>query len=230
MTSIELLPIFTADLGRHEERENAGTANDIAQACRQEEAEEVIVQIRATHEDVISGFTRADDDVGKVTDRNEIGKGQNGKESEAPRHRHDPDDSRDEHTCRDAAHNVVHRVRRHDVMRHGQEALRNFWRRKNRAGHEKRCNERTDDIGAEDDAPQAQEFPKIFPTRYAENRNDRRNRIFRKKLQSPEDDDQEPCRIAEARNRPRPGSLADIDMDDRAEIKRKRNHQACRQG
>lgn len=76
MTSIELLPIFTADLGRHEEREDAGTANDIAQACRQEEAEEVIVQIRATHEDVISGFTRADDDVGKVTDRNEIGKGQ----------------------------------------------------------------------------------------------------------------------------------------------------------
>ena len=230
MTSIELLPIFTADLGRHEEREDAGTANDIAQACRQEEAEEIIVQIRTTHEDVIGGFTRADDDMGKVADGDEIGKGQDCKESEAPRHRHDPDNSGDEHTCRDAAHDVVHRVRRHDVMRNGQETLRNFRRRKDRAGHEKRRNGCTDDIGAEDDAPQAQEFPKIFPARYAEDRNDRRNRIFRKKLQSPEDDDQEPRRIAEARNRPRPGSLADIDMDDRAEIKRKRNHQACRQG
>lgn len=230
MTSIELLPIFTADLGRHEEREDAGTADDITQACRQEEAEEVIVQIRATHEDVISGFTRADDDVGKVTDGDKISKGQNSKESKAPRHRHDPDDSRDEHTCRDAAHNVVHRVRCHDVMRHGQEALRNLRRRKDRAGHEKRCNERADDIGAEDDAPQAQEFPKIFPTRDAENRNDRRNRIFRKKLQSPENDNQEPRRIAEARNRSRPRGLPDIDMDNGAEIKRKRNHQACRQG
>ena len=213
MTSIELLPIFTADLGRHEEREDAGTANDIAQACRQEEAEEVIVQIRATHEDVISGFTRADDDVGKVTDRNEIGKGQNGKESEAPRHRHDPDDSRNEHTCRDTAHNVIHRVRRHDVMRHGQEALRNFRRRKNRAGHEKRCNERTDDIGAEDNAPQAQEFPKIFPARDTEDRNNRCDRIFCKKLQAPENDNQEPRRIAEARNRSRPRGLPDIDME-----------------
>lgn len=185
MTSIELLPIFTADLGRHEEREDAGTANDIAQACRQEEAEEIIVQIRTTHEDVIGGFTRADDDMGKVADGDEIGKGQDRKESEAPRHRHDPDNSGDEHTRRDAAHDVVHRVRRHDVMRHGQETLRNFRRRKDRAGHEKRRNGCTDDIGAEDDAPQAQKFPKIFPARYAEDRNDRRNRISVKSCNRP---------------------------------------------
>ena len=101
--------------------------------------------------------------MGKVADGDEIGKGQDRKESEAPRHRHDPDDSGDEHTCRDAAHDVVHRVRRHDVMRHGQETLRNFRRRKDRAGHEKRRNGCTDDIGAEDDAPQASGVSENFP-------------------------------------------------------------------
>ena len=136
--------------------------------------------------------------MGKPTDRDEVGKSEDGEKTEPPRHGNHPHNGGDEDACRYTAVNIVDGTDTHNVGRQFRERFRYPRLGKSRQPEKEGGDKGAHKIRRKDNRPKAEQLHQILHIRVFHKRKHRGDGIFRKQLEPSQDNHEETRGVTEA--------------------------------